>query len=138
MTSSPVLAAKSLAADELADIASQPTVSFAEKPQEYSSWQQIVRVWASGRISWINVFILSFVPLISIYGAYTHALQTKTAYWALFYFCFSGLGITAGYHRLFAHKSYKAHWLARLGLMIAGSAALEGSIKWSDISTCAR
>jgi len=108
----------------------QVTVSFAEKPVEYSNWQQIVRVWASGRISWINVFILTFTPIIAIIGAFTTELQTKTMWWSLFYFAFSGMGITAGYHRLFAHRSYQASAITRLGFMLAGSSALEGSIKW--------
>ena len=108
----------------------QPVVTFDEKPPEYTHWQQIVRVWASGRIAWINVFILTFIPIIALYGCFTHELQTKTMWWSIFYYIFSGLGITAGYHRLFAHRSYTANGLTRFGMMLAGSAALEGSIKW--------
>jgi stearoyl-CoA desaturase (delta-9 desaturase) len=42
----------------------------------------------------------------------------------------AGLGITAGYHRLFAHRSYRASWPARLGLLLAASAGIEESA-WS-------
>ncbi len=42
----------------------------------------------------------------------------------------TGLGITAGYHRLWAHRSFRASLLVRLALLIGGSGALEGSVKW--------
>jgi len=105
-------------------------VSFAEKPPEYSCWQQIVQVWLDGRISWINLAILGLTPIIGIIGLLTCELQTKTMWWSLFYFAFSGLGITAGYHRLFSHRAYQANWITRFAFMLAGSSALEGSIKW--------
>jgi len=40
------------------------------------------------------------------------------------------LGITAGYHRLWSHKAYDAHWIVRFVLLLGGTGALEGSIKW--------
>jgi len=42
----------------------------------------------------------------------------------------TGLGITAGYHRLWAHRAYSAHWITRYFLCLTGAGALEGSIKW--------
>jgi stearoyl-CoA desaturase (delta-9 desaturase) len=36
----------------------------------------------------------------------------------------------AGYHRLFAHRAYKATPLLRTLLMLAGSGAVEGSVRW--------
>ncbi|AOI68047.1 acyl-CoA desaturase [Burkholderia ubonensis] len=44
---------------------------------------------------------------------------------------FSGLGISSGYHRLFAHKSYTATRGTRIALAIAGSMAGQGGlISW--------
>jgi stearoyl-CoA desaturase (delta-9 desaturase) len=40
------------------------------------------------------------------------------------------MGITAGYHRCFSHKAYKASSALQLGLILAGTAALQGSVKW--------
>ncbi|CAD7929739.1 unnamed protein product [Amoebophrya sp. A25] len=40
----------------------------------------------------------------------------------------SGLGITAGAHRLWSHRSYEAHWLTRLFLMLCNSIANQTSI----------
>lgn len=39
-------------------------------------------------------------------------------------------GITAGYHRLWAHRSYNASRLLQYVLAVAGAGAVEGSIKW--------
>jgi stearoyl-CoA desaturase (delta-9 desaturase) len=42
------------------------------------------------------------------------------------------LGITAGAHRLWSHRSFTAAWPARLVFMLANSAALQGSIyQWT-------
>ncbi len=40
----------------------------------------------------------------------------------------TGLSITAGYHRLWAHRTYQAHWSVRLFLMLFGTMQLENSI----------
>jgi stearoyl-CoA desaturase (Delta-9 desaturase) len=49
---------------------------------------------------------------------------------AVFYWT-SGLGITAGYHRLFTHSSFKANRPLRVAVAIAGSMAIEGPvIRW--------
>ena len=50
----------------------------------------------------------------------------------IIYYFFTGLGITAGYHRLWSHVSYKATSILQLFLMAGGSGALQGSAKyWS-------
>lgn len=42
----------------------------------------------------------------------------------------TGTGITAGYHRLWAHRSYNASKPLEYALAMAGTGAVEGSIKW--------
>jgi stearoyl-CoA desaturase (delta-9 desaturase) len=46
-------------------------------------------------------------------------------------YCFTGLGVTVGFHRLFTHKSFEAKpWFRNL-LAIAGSMAIQGPvIRW--------
>lgn len=49
------------------------------------------------------------------------------------FFCsvlFLFLGITAGYHRLWAHRSYNASKLLQYALAVLGAGAVEGSIRW--------
>lgn len=42
----------------------------------------------------------------------------------------TGLGITAGYHRLWAHRCYKACLPLRIYLAAVGAGAMEGSARW--------
>jgi stearoyl-CoA desaturase (delta-9 desaturase) len=42
-------------------------------------------------------------------------------------FCFCGFSITLGYHRLFSHLSFRAHWAVRLFTLIFGAGAFENS-----------
>jgi stearoyl-CoA desaturase (Delta-9 desaturase) len=43
-------------------------------------------------------------------------------------YLFTGFGVAAGLHRLFAHRSFKAHPVLKVVLAVAGSMALEGSL----------
>ena len=40
----------------------------------------------------------------------------------------NGMSITGGYHRLWAHKSYDAHWSLRLIYLVFGTMALQNSV----------
>jgi stearoyl-CoA desaturase (delta-9 desaturase) len=42
-------------------------------------------------------------------------------------FCACGFSITLGYHRLFSHLTFQAHWSVRLFTLIFGAAAFENS-----------
>ncbi len=44
------------------------------------------------------------------------------------FYVFTGFGISAGFHRLFAHRSFTAHRTLKIVLAVAGTMALEGSI----------
>jgi stearoyl-CoA desaturase (Delta-9 desaturase) len=44
-----------------------------------------------------------------------------------------GLGVTAGYHRLFSHRTYQASWILRLVLLCLGAASFQNSaLRWSS------
>jgi stearoyl-CoA desaturase (Delta-9 desaturase) len=81
-------------------------------------------------LNWLNVAILIVTPLIGIIGAYFTKLRWETFLFSVFYYYVTGLGITAGYHRLWAHRSYNASVPLQYFLAIAGAGAVEGSIKW--------
>ena len=89
-----------------------------------------------GPILWVNTLFLSLSPfiaaaLIPIY------LWNEGSHWALWVaavvlWWVAGLGITIGYHRLFAHRSYKGSKVWRFMALIAGATALQNSaIVWS-------
>merc|ERR1711991_1136219 len=85
---------------------------------------------AEFKINWLHAFILTWTPALALYGAFTTELRLPTLALAVFFYFFTGMGITAGYHRLFSHKAYRAHWTVRLALALAGAGAFQGSAKW--------
>ena len=76
-------------------------------------------------------------PLIgfSLFFTYIYFNEVPTSIWILFLImcAATNLSITAGYHRLFAHRSYETNALARFLLLVVGSSAFQGSaLKWSS------
>ncbi|CAE7780577.1 OLE1 [Symbiodinium sp. KB8] len=78
----------------------------------------------------IHVPLLTITPILAIIGILTADFVWQTYAFAVFYYFFTGFGITAGYHRLFAHRCYDAHWTIRWLMMLMGSGAVEGSVRW--------
>jgi len=87
------------------------------------------RIWWK-EINWLNFTILIVTPILGVIGMYYTSLQLKTFVFAVVYYYITGLGITAGYHRLWAHRSYNASLPLQYFLALAGAGAVEGSIKW--------
>ncbi|OCH87786.1 delta9-fatty acid desaturase [Obba rivulosa] len=81
-------------------------------------------------LNYLSLAILTITPSIAIWGACTHKLCWQTLLFSVFYYYVTGLGITAGYHRLWAHRSYNASKPLQYFLAMAGAGAVEGSIKW--------
>ncbi|PSR76201.1 hypothetical protein EW026_g6680 [Hermanssonia centrifuga] len=81
-------------------------------------------------IQWLTFAILTITPSIAIWGLFNVKLRWETALWSVIYYFITGLGITAGYHRLWAHRSYNASKPLQYILAAAGTGAVEGSIKW--------
>jgi stearoyl-CoA desaturase (delta-9 desaturase) len=54
----------------------------------------------------------------------------QTWVFAFIYYFWAGFGITAGYHRLWSHRAYRVNTLLEYFLMVGGTGALQGSIKW--------
>ena len=77
-----------------------------------------------------------FVLIHSLAVASIVRLAVNFSWWTLglgiawYFIC--GMSITAGYHRLFAHRSYRAVWPVRLLLLCFGAASCQRSaLKWS-------
>jgi len=81
-------------------------------------------------INWLHVVLLTGTPLATIYGLLYVEMVALTLWWAVIYYFITGLGITAGYHRLWSHRSFQASLPLRWALMLAGSGSMEGSIRW--------
>jgi stearoyl-CoA desaturase (delta-9 desaturase) len=88
-------------------------------------------------IIWLNVALFSITFLVAAiavpYRAYTHGFDLVEICFALLCFIYCGMSITAGYHRLWSHRTYQAHWSIRLIFALGGAFALQNSIlHWSS------
>jgi len=81
-------------------------------------------------INWVHLILLTSSPLIATIGLFTTKLTLPTFILAVIMYFWTGMGITAGYHRLWSHRAYSAHWIVRLILCLGGAGAFEGSAKW--------
>ena len=69
--------------------------------------------------------------LVAVFAFWGHGIHTRDALLAVGLFFFVGYGITIGYHRFLAHKSFVAVRPLKLALIGAGSMAFEGGpIGW--------
>jgi stearoyl-CoA desaturase (delta-9 desaturase) len=83
-------------------------------------------------INWVTtiLFAATFLGAITVvpwYG-FTHGYSTAAWAWCALLLGANGMSITSGYHRLWAHRTYKAHWSIRVLFMIFGGMALQNSI----------
>ncbi|MDJ0841944.1 MAG: fatty acid desaturase [Acidobacteriota bacterium] len=87
-------------------------------------------------INWVNSIFLVSTPLLAAIFIPLYAVNVGfTLYewaWFAFYMAATGMAITAGYHRLWSHKAYKAHFAVRLWHAVWGAASCQNSIlNWS-------
>ncbi|MBV8146675.1 MAG: fatty acid desaturase [Gammaproteobacteria bacterium] len=81
---------------------------------------------------WSNALMFALTAaaalvLVPWYGL-THGFSG--ADWGVFVFFLvaNGMAITAGYHRLWAHRAYEAHWSLRALYLLFGTMALQNSV----------
>lgn len=84
-------------------------------------------------IEWPNFLFIVLSPVVAIVGT-IWVFQHGGPHWATWILAAlmmltTGLGITAGYHRLFSHRSYQASWIVRLILLLFGGASFQGSAR---------
>ncbi|NTW49171.1 MAG: hypothetical protein HGB19_05460 [Chlorobiales bacterium] len=87
-------------------------------------------------VNWPNTLFFILTPFIALPGAVWWAMSARfhpaTLVLAGGLWLLVGLSITAGYHRLFSHRSYQTAWPVKWLFVIFGSAAFEGSVMdWS-------
>ncbi|KAF2761846.1 stearoyl-CoA desaturase [Pseudovirgaria hyperparasitica] len=94
----------------------------SDEPWTRSNWYK--------HINWLNVIFVVLIPLYGFIATFFVPLRLYTAIFAVFYYFNTGLGITAGYHRLWAHTSYKASLPLQIYLAAVGAGSVQGSIRW--------
>jgi stearoyl-CoA desaturase (delta-9 desaturase) len=82
-------------------------------------------------INWIPAAVLIATPLaaaiITPWYLMTHKVSAPV--WGVFgaFMIWTGMSITTGYHRLMAHRAYKAHPLVRNFFLVGATLAVQGS-----------
>lgn len=84
-----------------------------------------------------SVLILTLTPVAALilipYYEIFYGFSMIDWFWFSFFMISTGLSITAGYHRLWSHRAYKAKLPLKIFFMLFGAAALQNSIiKWSS------
>src|SRR5438105_13830470 len=87
-------------------------------------------------VSYGTIFLFGFVTLGALIGLPTFAYFHDYTWvdWAMFglLYVLTGLGITVGYHRLIAHRSFSCSPWVKTALLITGGWTLENSaLKWA-------
>lgn len=85
------------------------------------------------KIVWRNVLLMTILHLAALYSlSLIPVAHVYTLIWALGVYIYAGIGITAGAHRLWAHRAYKAKLPMRALLASMQSTAFQNSIfEWS-------
>lgn len=89
------------------------------------------------RIEWPVLLFMTINPLVAVILTpvyfYYYGFQWDILLFSLVFAAATNLSITAGYHRLFSHKSYDAHPIAKFLFLMVGASAYQGSaLKWSS------
>ena len=84
------------------------------------------------KLIWLNIAVFTITFLVAAiavpYRAFTHGFDATEITMAIICFIYCGMSITTGYHRLWSHKTYEAHWSLRLVCALGGAFALQNSI----------
>ncbi|KAL0831151.1 hypothetical protein ABMA28_002020 [Loxostege sticticalis] len=121
--SSSLLLASTLLTKQSKDLngVSEVTARISQGKNRSHEWQ----------IVWRNVFAFIYLHTAAVYGLYlifTGRAKLYTWVFAVVFAVASGMGVTAGAHRLWAHRAYKARWPLRVFLAILQTMAFQNHI----------
>ena len=86
---------------------------------------------------WVGIIFFAVIHAVGLAGAplylWHHGISAAEGALFTVYFFLSSLAITVGYHRLFAHVTYKTHAAIRFLLLFFGASTFEQSaLKWAS------
>ncbi len=87
-------------------------------------------------LSWISAVYLVLAPILAIGGTFTYGLHNGIHWLEVVLFVvmyiLTGISITAGYHRYYAHKTYDCHPLIQFFYLCFGAGAIQNSaLHWA-------
>ncbi|KAK7249851.1 fatty acid desaturase [Aureococcus anophagefferens] len=92
-------------------------------------WEAISYHWKAGNMNYPMGIYISLCHYWAVIGLFrVTSCMLPTLLWAYILWPITGLGITAGVHRLWSHRSYEAGKVVRCTLMLFNSIANQGSI----------
>jgi len=94
------------------------------------STEEISKLPLLQQINWLSTGIIFIPMVVTFLGIWFVPLRLNTFLWTLTIYVFTGLSITGGYHRLWSHRAYEAHWLVHAFFALWGAGAFEGSARW--------
>jgi len=94
-------------------------------------------VYSYRKVTWGNVIFFAVTTFGAVIGApiylYYYGISGLDIALTLFFAFAATMSITVGYHRLFAHSTFKANPIVRFLLLFFGAAAFEHSaIRWAS------
>ncbi len=93
-------------------------------------------ITSTRQVQWENVLFFGFTAFIALIATpiyiYQNGISLSEVLLFLFFAFGTGLAITVGYHRLYAHSTFKAHPIVHFFVLFFGAAAFEQSaVRWS-------
>ena len=83
-------------------------------------------------IDWTPTLMLTLTPIAALilvpWFGLTYGFSVGAIVTMVLFIIWNGLGITAGYHRLWSHKTYEAHPVVRFFLLIGGTMAIQNTV----------
>lgn len=88
-------------------------------------------------LDWVNIAFLTVTPLaaaaLTAWYVWHHGFTKADFAIFLFMYLATGLGVTGGYHRYYAHRTYECSKLLQLFYLVFGGAAVENSVlNWAS------
>ncbi|XP_037269414.1 stearoyl-CoA desaturase 5 isoform X1 [Rhipicephalus microplus] len=127
----------SLSKSELLDheIITSPSTTVQEQQAVQKEADKAVQPAFKTEVVWRNVAVFALLHSMALYGLYlsiTSKVKWQTAVFSVTWGVCAGLGVTAGAHRLWSHRSYKARFPLRVVLMIFNCMACQNDLyEWT-------
>lgn len=88
-------------------------------------------------MNWKNIIVFAIITLGTVVGAplyiWKYGITVSEVLLTVIFMIATGMGITVGYHRLFAHLTFQAHPVIKFIFLFFGAAAFEQSaLKWAS------
>lgn len=92
---------------------------------------------APRELDWVNIAFLGVTPVVAVLGTAWYIWQFGVTWLELanflVMFALTGMAVTGGYHRYYAHRTYEARKPLQLFYLIFGAAAVENStLNWAS------